>query len=484
MLRTLTLTTPTTLRTVVIALAATGSLLLSSCGGSGSGGGSSGGNGGGGPGASASPPTLSDTVAIGAPLAGAMVVITRWDGTTVHAVADANGRYSVDMPAVAPGTRALYLVQTSGPANGPGQYPRLYSLATGNRGTVNVTPLTSLLVARLLNERQGVSPNLTALRSLATPSDAQLAALQQEVVSYLQSRGVNASGVASFISAPFNAAAGDPHDDAIEQLAQTLVNGETIEGVEEHMLARNDGPATLMEILSTQFDADCKVQGNAEPAFPTGPVRVSLGPNGQIALTGTAVAYSYALQAGDRVRLKNAPFFDDTWEFTLSGIGDQLQIIESDKRNFSFLLWRAGSGGGIRCTPPAALNADTPSTLAQVRKLRSAISNASFTCPAGAAFPGIAEGANTLSIQDDGVLRVAAGHVLHLPSLGLNMSGEVFDSGGGVLAMRVTGAQFRREFSGGLDSFEIALDATGNILSAEFGQQRDGAQRITKRCAS
>jgi hypothetical protein len=483
MLRTLTLTT---LRTVVIALAATGSLLLSSCGGSGggSGGGSRDGNGGEGPGVSAGPPILSGTVAIGAPLPGATIVITRWDGTTVQAVADATGRYSIDMPAVSPGTRAIYLVQTAGPANGPGQYPRLYSLATGNRGTVNVTPLTSLLVARLLNERQGASPNLTALRGLATPSDAQLAALQQEVVTYLQSRNVDASGVASFIGAPFNAAAGDPHDDAIERLAQTLVNGETIEGVEEHMLARNHAPATLMEILSIQFDADCKAQGAAEPAFPTGPVRVSLGPNGQIALTGTAVAYSYALQPGDRVRLRNAPFFEDSWEFTLSGVGDQLQVIESDKRNYSFLLRRASSGGSIRCTPPGALGADTPSTLAQVRKLRSAISNASFTCPAGAVFPGIADGANSLSIEDDGVLRVAAGHVLHLPSLGLNMSGEVVDSGGGVLAMRVTGAEFRREFSSGFDSFEIALDATGTVLSAQFGQQRDGAPRINKSCAS
>lgn len=471
------------LRTVAIALAASGSFLLSSCGGSGSGGGSRNGNGGEGPGAPATPPTLSGTVAIGAPLAGATIVITRWDGTTVHAVADANGRYSVDMPAVPPGTRALYMVQSTGPATGPGQYPRLYSLATGNRGTVNVTPLTSLLVARLLSERQGISPNLTALRGLATPSDAQLAALQQEVVSYLRTRNVDASGVASFISAPFNAAAGDPHDDAIERLAQTLVNGETIEGVEEHMLARNHASATLMEILSIQFDADCKVQGSAEPAFPTGPVRVSLGPNGQIALTGTAVTYSYALQPGDRVRLRNAPFFEDSWEFTLSGLGDQLQVIESDKRNYSFVLRRAISGGSIRCIPPAALNVDTPSTLAQVRKLRSAITNASFTCPGGAAFPGIAEGANTVSIDDDGVLRVAAGHVLHLPSLGLNMSGEFFDAGGGVIAMRVTGAEFRREFSSGLDSFEIALNAAGNILSVEFGQQRDGAARINKSCA-
>lgn len=478
MLRTL------TLRTVVIAiLAAAGSFLLSSCGGSGSGDGSRDGNGGVG-GASASPPMLSGTAAIGAPLAGATIVITRWDGTTVHAVTDANGRYSVDMPPVSPGTRALYLVQTTGPGNGAAQYPRLYSLATANRGTVNVTPLTSLLVARLLSERQGPSPNLTALRGLATPSDAQLAAIQQEVVSYLQGRNVNASGVASFIGTPFNAAAGDPHDDAIERLAQTLVNGETIEGVEEHMLARNDGPATLMEILSIQFDAECKVQGSAEPAFPTGPVRVNLGPNGQIALTGTAVAYSYALQPGDRVRLRNAPFFDDSWEFTLSGNGDQLQVIESDKRNYSLVLRRVSSGGSIRCTPPSALSVDTPSTLAQVRKLRSAISNPSFTCHGGAGFPGIAEGANSLSIEDDGVLRVAAGHVLHLPSLGLNMSGAVVDSGGGVLAMRVTGAEFRREFSGGLDSFMIALDATGTILSAEFEQQRDGASRINKRCVS
>jgi hypothetical protein len=66
----------------------------------------------------------------------------------------------------------------------------------------------------------------------------------------------------------------------------------------------------------------------------------------------------------------------------------------------------------------------------------------------------------------------------------LNITAELFDSGGGVLATRVTGAQFRRDFAGGFDQFEITLDATGNILSTTFGQQRDGASRINKRCVS
>ena len=460
----------------LLTLAVSGSLLLllAACGGGG-------GGGGGDAGGPTGPVTLSGTVAIGQPLAGATIAIVRWDGTTVNVVTDSAGRYEVTLPANPPGTRPLYMLQTTDSATAPRQFPRLYSIAARSSGTVNLTPMTTLVVARLINQRQGASANLSALRGMPMPSDAQMAAVQQDVVSYLQSRNVSAAGVSSFISTPFSAAAGDPHDDAIERLVQGFVNGETIEGVEEHMLARNDGAATLMDILSLQFDAECEARSGAEPAFPTGPVRVNFGPNGQIALVGTAVTYSAALVAGDRMRLSNGPQRADFWEFTLGG--DDLLIREFDNRLVNFELTRGG--GTIRCTPVTALDLGprTPSTLAQIRKLRSAIINPNFTCPVRA-FPGVADGANSLSIGADGVLRVAAGHVLHLPSLGMNITAELFDSGGGVLATRVTGAQFRRDFAGGFDQFDIALDAAGNIVSTTFGQQRDGASRINKRCTS
>jgi hypothetical protein len=463
-------------------------LLLSACGGGGGG---------------DSPPprsaTFSGTVAIGAPLAGASVMVINESGAAAFATTDAAGRYSVTLSGLPLDARPLFIIQTHDPAAGvlsaPVQYPRLYSIANSRSGTVNLTPLTSLLVARLLGEKQGLFANLLTMRSLPTiPSDGEIAAARQQVVDYLRLQRpdpnngnatvvVDASAVTDFIRSPFNAVPGNPHDDAIEALALTFMAGETIEGVEEHMLARLDGPADLTAVLSLDFVAHCVAEGNLV-GLPTGLVNVTFAPTGQI----TIGSFAYMLATNDRVTRANAPFFDERWLFELIGSGpsDQLELTEAGRRLNSLRL--AALGGTIRCTPTVELPLGTriPSTLAQIRKLADDFfgpsPSSTFTCTDSAAFPGINDGANVLEIQNNGALRVqAGGYALHLPSSGVALTAVATNSGG-VLSTRVTAARFTRIFAGGFDELMMTLNTVGNIQSINFSQQRNGAPSVGTNC--
>jgi len=459
-------------------------LLLSACGG---------GGGGDGPPPSASFATFSGTVAIGAPLAGVTVLVVHVDGSGASAVTDATGRYSVTLTGVPPGARPLFIIQTRDPVAGilsqPPAYPRLYSISNRTTGTVNLTPLTSLLVAQLLGETQIFVADLALLQSLPTPSDGEIAAARQQVVDYLLLRPnrngatfpptpVDASLVADFIRTPFNAVTGDPHDDAIESLAQTFMEGESIEGVEEHMLARNDPPATLLEILSLEANVNCVAEGNPDPTLPVGPVHVSLRSTGEIIIG----SYTYTLVPGvDRVRKSNSPSFDDFWQFFL-GTGDQLEVRENASMLGSVRLLRPGSGTSCLPTTNVRLGARTPSRLAQVLKLATAISSLTINCPAGSAFPGISDGVNPLAIQSNGALRVGGigGYALHLPSMGLDISADIVDNAGALGAL-VRTAGFSRSFADGFDSFGLNLATNGTITRAQFARQR-GAVTESRGC--
>jgi hypothetical protein len=464
-------------------------VLLSACGG---------GGGGDGPSAGSSA-TFSGTVAIGEPLAGTTVLVLHASGIGTFATTDAGGRYSATLSGLPAGARPLFMIQTTDPVSGvlsaPVQYPRLYSISNRASGTVNLTPLTSLQVARLLGERQGFSADLALLQSLPTPSDGDIAAARQQVVDYLLLRPnrndatlpptpVDASLVADFIRTPFNAVAGDPHDNAIESLGQTFMEGETIEGVEEHMLARSDPPATLLEILSLEADVNCVAAGNPNPGLPVGRVHVSLRQTGEIIFRGNNATYSYTLVPGDGVSHSNAPFFDSFWRFDFRGRGtDHVIIFDSGRRLGSIQLNISGPAVA-NCTPVVnvPLGARTPRVLAQVRRLASAISNPSFNCLAGASFPGINDGVNTFAIQSNGALRVTAGHTLHLPSLGLVLSADIVDNAGALGAL-VRTAGFSRSFADGFDSFGLNLDTNGMITRAQFARRR-GSVTESRSCPS
>lgn len=437
-------------------------------------------------------PTFSGTVAIGEPLAGASVLVWDLDGVQTNTVTDAAGRYSVQFIRP-PSGRQLYFIETIAPATGvpnaPAAYPRLYSLANRAGGTLNVTPLTTLLVAQLLGKPKVSSSHLV---TLATPTDSQISAARQQVAAYLLQRPnrnggtaadpVNVSAVTDFIGTPFTAAPGNPYDDAIERLAQTFMNGETIEGVEQHMLSRSDPAASLLSILSFEVNATCTVSPGANPALPTGAVRITAGPGGGIAVG----SYMRTMGAGDTIQVASNQPGDDLWTFIHTASGDRFELQLSQLSRLSRLTLSrttAGGGGLTVCTPATIpdLGSRVPSLLPQIRLVAQAILNPSFNCAVGASFPGINNGANTLAIDNNGALRVTAGHALHLPSLRMSMSADII-SDAGVLGTRVTSAAFVRTFTGGFDEFGINLFASGAIQRVNLGQQRNNGATSSVIC--
>ena len=110
--------------------------------------------------------TLTGTASANVPLAGYQ--ITSFDAATEKAElsfppSGADGRYST---IIFGEPRPPFLIAaTDDFRRGEPQYPQLYSIALRG-GTTNTTPLTSLLVARLLNRKPSFQADLRAAREL------------------------------------------------------------------------------------------------------------------------------------------------------------------------------------------------------------------------------------------------------------------------------------------------------------------------------
>lgn len=107
--------------------------------GGGTGGGGGGGTGGGGGGATAT--TLAGTAATGAPIIGTVVAIDANGQVSAPATTSADGAYTLDVA----GLTAPFLITVTGTSNGNQVF--LTSLATAAGQTVNITPLTDLVVS-------------------------------------------------------------------------------------------------------------------------------------------------------------------------------------------------------------------------------------------------------------------------------------------------------------------------------------------------
>ena len=164
-----------------ISLLAAAALVMSACGGGGDGGGA------------ASPSsTVSGTAAAGAPIVG---TVTIKDSTTPTAqtktvTIEADGKYTVDVT----GLKAPYMVRADGYVGG-NEY-HLYSAGTSADvgGTINVTPLTDLIVANIAGSvaktyfDNGSFTGLTAAQ-LTAQSDS----LKAKLLPVLQALGVSSS---------------------------------------------------------------------------------------------------------------------------------------------------------------------------------------------------------------------------------------------------------------------------------------------------
>ena len=157
-------------------------LALSACGGGGSGSSGSG----------SSPTTISGTAAAGAPIIGS---VTIKDSTTPTAQTktvsiDADGKYAVDVT----GLKAPYMVRADGYVGG-NEY-HLYSAGTTADvgGTINITPLTDLIVANIAGS---IARTYFDGGNFSTLTEAQLTeqsdALKAKLLPILQAVGVSSS---------------------------------------------------------------------------------------------------------------------------------------------------------------------------------------------------------------------------------------------------------------------------------------------------
>lgn len=182
-----------------LAVAATG-LWLSACGG-------------GGDAAPGAPSTLQGTAAVGQPIVGGSVSVRCAGGGALTSTTDASGAWRVTLS----GQTFPCAVQVSGGTVGGAAQSGTFHSVAFTVGTVNITPLTDLVVAQWLGALPGTwfsSPTFTGLTSTAVTQ-----ALDQ-VRTALGLTG--ALDGANPLTAPFSAQTGDPIDDILEALAQTL----------------------------------------------------------------------------------------------------------------------------------------------------------------------------------------------------------------------------------------------------------------------
>ena len=172
-------------------------LLVASCGGGGGGGGSS-------------VATISGTAATGAPLANAAVELKCKAGTG-SGTTDGAGKFQVTVA----GAQAPCLLKAKG------QGTELVSALTTSGGTANITSLTHLLAARVLQGAPVAAFDGAGEQTFGRVTDQGMSAAQGEVAAELLRIGAQMPSV-NWVSQPFTATAGDAMDGALDLLKTRL----------------------------------------------------------------------------------------------------------------------------------------------------------------------------------------------------------------------------------------------------------------------
>lgn len=262
---------------------------MSSCGG-----------GGGGNAASPTPPAagilLGGTAAAGLPLAGS-VSVKDGSGRTRTATIGASGNYSVEVGDLTPP-----LVLRADGVVGSTTY-RLHSATAtvANGNTLNITPLTDLVVAKVAGQAAGSFYDKGQFAALtAADLDAESAALKARLLPVLQAVGVDAA--ADLMRTPFK-----PQQDALDKALDVI----------RVSVDASAGTARIANLLNGQaIDSDLKVRGNAEPNAPalpaSGPLSVADLDAARKALVDFAALFSAALPKASDLQPRLADdFFDN-----------------------------------------------------------------------------------------------------------------------------------------------------------------------------
>jgi hypothetical protein len=233
--------------------AAAGAIALASCGGSGG---------------SAEPggPTLSGVAATGAPMQNATVRITCAAGPVRTGTTGANGAWTVTLDDQA---KLPCIVSAEG-----GTPPVvLHSVATA-AGTVNITPLTNLVVASAAGDDPAawLAANSGQLSTALGTLAASLPAAQAAVVESLADAGYELPS-GDFMTMAFTPAAGDPYDDLLEAVAAGLADS----GLTYADLVERVAEAGTTPVAVPKTDVITAAQVAAMPQLNNATVAVSNG---------------------------------------------------------------------------------------------------------------------------------------------------------------------------------------------------------------
>lgn len=176
---------------------------------------------GGGSGGSSQPqtgagPTITGTAATGSPLEGATIVVYS-KGTAIATLANAvssTGTYSITLPAGSTGPFIIAAIRDD---------IRLYGVRTSSTGGVaNVTPITSLILARLASNGDPAQLIADVVSNPSAASDTAVNARKAEIATMLQSI-LQATGQTSFdpVSGNFSAD-GSGYDRMLDSLLVTI----------------------------------------------------------------------------------------------------------------------------------------------------------------------------------------------------------------------------------------------------------------------
>lgn len=165
----------------------------------------------------AAPPAVSGTAAVGAPVVGGTVSATCAGGSvTAIAVTSATGGYTLDLP---PGAAPCALRVTGG-SLGAGQ---LHSFTATGSGTVNITPLTDLILALSVDTAAGAAlATWFASPSAWATVSGGLDSARTALATALVAAGHTVPASFNPLSVPFSATAGDGYDDLLESIAAAI----------------------------------------------------------------------------------------------------------------------------------------------------------------------------------------------------------------------------------------------------------------------
>jgi hypothetical protein len=466
-------------------------------------------SGGGGSGASSAPPpqppatptTISGTAAANAPLSGIGVQVFARSprllpgtlGADVFSTTSANtGAYTVTTSA---SVQAPFLILTGGtvlPDQTHPQYRRLYSAAIRG-GTTNVTPLTDLAIARILNRKLLFTGDVRAVFELQNLSQSQLDTARQQVVDYLMTHPsrdngnvpapVDVAAVTDFFSIPLTAAPGDPYFDALKRLHDSLMDSESIQGLEEHMLFGNDAPANPAAMLSLDFPAFCSVQGVDNGAMPKGNLPITLNPGG--ITFGSFVNLPFT--SGDLLSITATNAGGQRWLFSsaaFSGTSVEFDVLEG--RLFLVTVSILGTSSVCHATSELLLSDKAPSITALVRLFAQSINNpssgtpATFQCSTPAVY--FQDGTNHLVIENNGALRINApnGPALHLLSFDIKVDAKLMVNAGQAL-IQPTRFEASRTLETGLDDLRVTFTNAGQITGLSLSRPQNG-QGVQQDC--